>query len=64
VRRPLNDLVGRSVAVVPGISMLALAQQPAGHLPVVGEYGAVLSYSVAPAAPRLVATQPAAPAEN
>jgi hypothetical protein len=31
--------------------MLAHAQQPAGHLPVVGEYGAVLSYSVAPAAP-------------
>jgi hypothetical protein len=43
--RQLNNLVGRGVAsgvgiaAALGISVLVNAQQPAGHLPVVGEYG-------------------------
>jgi hypothetical protein len=34
------------IAAVLGVSMLVHAQQPAGHLPIVGEYGAVLSCSI------------------
>jgi hypothetical protein len=48
MRRHVNRVVARGVGVaaVLKISMLAYAQQPAHHLPVVGEYGAVLAYSI------------------